>query len=44
MVCIDQFTGIRRAEPFSTLAKTKYRWESQIWQIFCTFSGRARGL
>ena len=23
MVCIDQFTGIRRAEPFSTLAKTR---------------------
>jgi molybdenum cofactor sulfurtransferase len=23
MVCIDQFTGIRRDEPFSTLAKTR---------------------
>ncbi|KAF4762189.1 hypothetical protein HAV15_006652 [Penicillium sp. str.  len=23
MVCIDQFTGVRRAEPFSTLAKTR---------------------
>lgn len=23
MVCIDQFTGVRRDEPFSTLAKTR---------------------
>ncbi|KAI2712674.1 hypothetical protein CBS147354_7861 [Penicillium roqueforti] len=23
MICIDQFTGVRRAEPFSTLAKTR---------------------